>query len=83
MYFFNFQILGKKKFCCIEKIKTTGATYMAASGLTDCTNDPENGHVIAVVEYAFAIRQQLQHVNIHSFNQFQLRIGTSKMASYA
>jgi len=26
------EILGEEEFSCIEKIKTTGATYMAASG---------------------------------------------------
>jgi len=42
------QILGQPRFSCIEKIKTTGATYMTASGLVNtdsCTQD--NHHVIA------------------------------------
>ena len=51
---------------------------MTASGLvtTDsCTED--NHHVLAMVEFAFAIKCQLQVVNVHSFNNFQLRIGAS------
>jgi len=71
-------MLGQSRFSCIEKIKTTGATYMTASGLV--TTDPstqDNHHVLAVVEFALAIRSQLQVVNVHSFNNFQLRIGSS------
>lgn len=69
------QILGQERFLCIEKIKTTGATYMAASGLTEKTNFADNRHVIAATEYALAIREQLQYVNAHCFNNFQMRIG--------
>lgn len=69
------EILGQERFQCIEKIKTTGATYMAASGLTEKTSYADNQHVLAIVEYALAIRDQLQYVNVHCFNNFQMRIG--------
>lgn len=73
------QILEQEQFKCIEKIKTIGYTYMAASGLT---NDKESiqdmGHVIALTDFAFAIQEQLKSVNEHSFNNFKMRIGKSE-----
>ena len=70
------QILEQGQFKCIEKIKTIGYTYMAASGLT---NDKESlkdtGHVIALTDFALAIQEQLKSVNQHSFNNFKMRIG--------
>lgn len=71
------QILEEKRFQCIEKIKTTGSTYMCASGLTDETSYSDLSHVMAIAEYAFAIRKQLKYVNEHSWNNFKLRIGKS------
>lgn len=32
-------------------------------------------HVVAVTEYAFAIKRQLEYVNEHSFNNFMMKIG--------
>ncbi|XP_069111394.1 adenylate cyclase type 5-like [Argopecten irradians] len=69
------EVLGNEKFDCIEKIKTIGSTYMAASGLTPQTNFSDMSHVVALAEYAFAIQAQLQYVNEHSFNNFKIRIG--------
>lgn len=70
------QILEEEQFKCIEKIKTIGYTYMAASGLT---NDRESlkdmNHVVALTDFAFAIQEQLKSVNQHSFNNFKMRIG--------
>ena len=34
-----------------------------------------NQHVDAMAKYALRIRQQLNYVNEHSFNNFQIRIG--------
>ena len=73
------QILEEERFLCIEKIKTTGSTYMAASGLTNETNYADKYHVAAVAEYAFAIRRQLQYVNEHSWNNFRIRIGETNV----
>ncbi|XP_072156105.1 adenylate cyclase type 5 isoform X2 [Bemisia tabaci] len=70
------ELLSEEKFHCIEKIKSTGATYMAAAGLTRSTCDLENmSHVLAMADYAFRIKQQLAYVNEHSFNSFKIRIG--------
>ena len=69
------QILGEERFRCIEKIKTIGYTYMGASGLTPETNYSDMSHVVAMAEFAFSIRDLLQNVNQHSFNNFKMRVG--------
>jgi len=72
------EILEEESFSCIEKIKSTGATYMAASGLgglTDPTATVDNMHIDAMANYAIRIREQLNYVNEHSFNNFKIRIG--------
>ncbi|XP_076461589.1 LOW QUALITY PROTEIN: adenylate cyclase type 5-like [Babylonia areolata] len=69
------ELLSEERFSCVEKIKTIGQTYMAASGLTPETNSPDLHHVTAIADYAFAMKKQLKFVNEHSFNNFTLRIG--------
>ncbi|KAM3956898.1 LOW QUALITY PROTEIN: adenylate cyclase type 6 [Aphomia sociella] len=70
------EILAEEQFKYIEKIKSTGATYMAASGLTAATRDLRGfRHVTAMADYALRLREQLQYVNEHSFNSFRIRIG--------
>ena len=69
------QLLCEDRFSSIEKIKTIGQTYMAASGLTPETNYSDMTHITALADYAFALRAQLKFVNEHSFNNFKLRIG--------
>ena len=49
---------------------------MAASGLGLCDDVTRDmSHVVAVVEFAFALKRQLKEVNEHSWNNFKLRIG--------
>ncbi|CAH2035104.1 unnamed protein product, partial [Iphiclides podalirius] len=70
------EILAEEQFKYIEKIKSTGATYMAASGLTAATRDLLGyRHVTAMADYALRLREQLRYVNEHSFNSFRIRIG--------
>lgn len=70
------EILADDQFTYIEKIKSTGATYMAASGLTVDTCDMLGyRHVTAMADYALRLREQLKYVNEHSFNSFRIRIG--------
>ncbi|KAL4222848.1 Adenylate cyclase type 5 [Mactra antiquata] len=69
------EILEDPKYKCIEKIKTIGYTYMAASGLTPETSFADNLHVVALTEFALAMQEQLRSVNEHSFNNFKMRIG--------
>lgn len=60
----------------IEKIKSTGATYMAASGLTERTCDlVDFRHVTAMADYALQLFHKIDEVNEHSFNNFRLRVG--------
>lgn len=71
----------RDEFIGIEKIKTIGSTYMAAAGLEqetfdhDRTERDEGKHVVKLAIYAMRLQDQLEHVNIHSFNNFKLRIG--------
>lgn len=37
--------------------------------------EDEYGHLCALVDFALAMKQCLQDVNVHSFNNFQLRVG--------
>lgn len=70
------EILEEEQFMAIEKIKSTGSTYMAASGLTHQTSDEVHfKHVTAMADFAFRLREQLAYVNEHSFNNFKLRAG--------
>ncbi|XP_063914214.1 adenylate cyclase type 6 isoform X1 [Zophobas morio] len=70
------ELLSEDQFRYIEKIKSTGATYMAASGLTQNTCDMQGyRHVTAMADYALQIQEQLAEVNEHSFNHFRIRIG--------
>lgn len=46
------------------------------TGLTKSTRDLKNfRHVTAMADYALRIRDQLEYVNEHSFNNFKIRIG--------
>ncbi|XP_028163982.1 adenylyl cyclase 78C-like [Ostrinia furnacalis] len=73
------KLLMQPRFKSIEKIKTIGATYMAASGLNPNhkNGDDDSEHLCALVDYAFAIREALEDINKHSFNKFRLRVGIS------
>lgn len=47
------------------------------AGLTKSTCDMKNfNHVTAMADYALRLREQLDYVNEHSFNNFKIRIGT-------
>jgi len=67
------QVLDRPEFSCIEKIKTIATTYMAASGLTGTIVDAK--HVVAVANFAIELLALIEHINEHSFNNFNLRIG--------
>lgn len=72
------QLLEKPKYSKVEKIKTIGSTYMAASGLTTGEGpkgDSKDGHIVTMAKFAFEIQKKLDVINKHSFNEFKLRIG--------
>lgn len=69
-------IVSEDQFYQLEKIKTTGSTYMAASGLNSQTYDADNAtHISALCMFAMRLQDQLEYVNEHSFNNFTMRIG--------
>ncbi|XP_011369704.1 adenylate cyclase type 2 [Pteropus vampyrus] len=75
-------LLSKPKFSGVEKIKTIGSTYMAATGLSavpsqEHAQEPERQylHIGTMVEFAFALGAKLTAINKHSFNDFKLRVG--------
>ncbi|KAG8442637.1 hypothetical protein GDO86_011428 [Hymenochirus boettgeri] len=75
-------LLSKPKFSGVEKIKTIGSTYMAATGLNATPNqeysqetDRQYMHIGTMVEFAFALVAKLDVINKHSFNDFMLRVG--------
>uniref|UniRef100_A0AAQ4PWH1 adenylate cyclase n=1 Tax=Gasterosteus aculeatus aculeatus TaxID=481459 RepID=A0AAQ4PWH1_GASAC len=70
------EIISEDKYRQLEKIKTIGSTYMAASGLNDSTYDREGrSHIVALADYAMRLREQMKYINEHSFNNFQMKIG--------
>ena len=76
---FPSQIISEEKFRQLEKIKTIGSTYMAASGLNDSTYDREGrSHILALADYAMRLREQMKYINEHSFNNFQMKIGEGR-----
>uniref|UniRef100_A0A1A8F9Q2 adenylate cyclase n=2 Tax=Nothobranchius korthausae TaxID=1143690 RepID=A0A1A8F9Q2_9TELE len=70
------EIISEEKYRQLEKIKTIGSTYMAASGLNDSTYDKEGRtHITALADYSMRLREQMKYINEHSFNNFQMKIG--------
>ncbi|MEQ2196595.1 Adenylate cyclase type 6, partial [Xenoophorus captivus] len=70
------EIISEERFRQLEKIKTIGSTYMAASGLNVTTYDREGrSHILALADYAMRLREQMKYINEHSFNNFQMKIG--------
>ncbi|XP_070534340.1 adenylate cyclase type 8-like [Ptychodera flava] len=71
------ELLSEERFRCIEKIKTIGSTYMAASGLSPDRHQScdEWDHLVALADFALALIDTLEECNKHSFNTFKLRIG--------
>ncbi|KAL1281410.1 hypothetical protein QQF64_000213 [Cirrhinus molitorella] len=76
------ELLNKPKFSNVEKIKTIGSTYMAAAGLIKPAKteerqacDMSNSHVRSMLDFAIALMGRLENINMHSFNNFKLRIG--------
>lgn len=72
-------LLEDPEFVTVEKIKTTGATYMAACGLNPTVRIKrgfsDDDCICNLVDFAFAMRQKLMDVNKDTFNTFYLRVG--------
>ncbi|XP_054266765.1 adenylate cyclase type 9 isoform X2 [Macrosteles quadrilineatus] len=70
------ELLGQPEFASVEKIKTIGSTYMAASGLNPSLSDPSHLHTL--VEFALRLQAVVDAFNkdLLEFNLI-LRIGYS------
>lgn len=74
------QLLDSERFKAIDKIKTTGSTYMAAIGLMPdalIEDNPESGahYMSTMVELVFSMKEHLADINENSYNNFMLRVG--------
>ncbi|XP_054856634.1 adenylate cyclase type 7 isoform X2 [Eublepharis macularius] len=76
------ELLLKPKFSGVEKIKTIGSTYMAASGLgvtpgqeNNLDQERQHAQIGIMVEFALGLMTKLDGINRHSFNNFRLRVG--------
>ncbi|KAL5022129.1 hypothetical protein ScPMuIL_001284, partial [Solemya velum] len=76
-------LLSNPEFFNIEKIKTIGSTYMAASGLqagrdgAQEEEQEEERYIVNMVEYALSMMKALDEFNKNSYNHFKLRIGVN------
>ncbi|XP_055891517.1 adenylate cyclase type 2-like [Biomphalaria glabrata] len=78
----DFDLLLIKKHQEVEKIKTIGSTYMAATGLHTGSRKNEDDmswekNIVALIEFSLAMIGTLDLINRHSFNEFSLRIGAN------
>ncbi|XP_062858612.1 adenylate cyclase type 8 [Trichomycterus rosablanca] len=72
------ELLEETYFMNIEKIKTIGSCYMAASGLSpnkQVSGGSDWHHLSELVLFALAMQEMLKSINKHSCNNFQLRVG--------
>lgn len=72
------QLLDDDQFRSIEKVKTISSTYLAACGLNPRDQSlPPSHHLSVCCNFAFAMKKALGELNVHSFNNFVMRIGIS------
>ncbi|XP_052001580.1 adenylate cyclase type 8 [Xyrauchen texanus] len=73
------ELLDEPYFQEIEKIKTIGSCYMAASGLSPEKQvcEDEWAHLSTLVLYALAMQETLKEINKRTSNNFLLRVGIS------
>ncbi|XP_031643450.1 adenylate cyclase type 8 [Oncorhynchus kisutch] len=73
------ELLDETYFQDIEKIKTIGSCYMAASGLSPDQQEcgDEWRHLSELVLFAQEMQETLKRINTHSGNSFQLRVGVA------
>ncbi|XP_016536533.1 adenylate cyclase type 8 isoform X3 [Poecilia formosa] len=73
------ELLDECYFQEVEKIKTIGSSYMAASGLSPDRQESVDGwrHLSELVLFALAMQETLRQINTQTGNQFQLRVGVA------
>lgn len=58
------ELLSRREFKCVEKIKTIGSTFMAASGLDPTHHDTESyRHLVALMDFCIAIQTVVEEFN--------------------
>uniref|UniRef100_H3CM90 adenylate cyclase n=1 Tax=Tetraodon nigroviridis TaxID=99883 RepID=H3CM90_TETNG len=73
------ELLDESYFQDVEKIKTMGSSYMAASGLSPDRQECEDAwhHLGELVLFALSMQETLSHINTDTGNSFQLRVGVA------
>ncbi|XP_054880138.1 adenylate cyclase type 8-like isoform X2 [Poeciliopsis prolifica] len=73
------ELLDECYFQEVEKIKTIGSSYMAASGLSPDRQESDGSwrHLSELVLFALAMQETLRQINTQTGNQFQLRVGVA------
>ncbi|EDV92391.1 GH24079 [Drosophila grimshawi] len=70
------ELLSMPKFRAVEKIKTIGSTFMAASGLDPSHRGTGDEHIHTLMEFAIEIQRVVNEFNNHLLNfKLILRIG--------
>lgn len=60
------ELLSQPRFNMVEKIKTIGSTFMAASGLNPSQRRSDsNEHLFQLMEFAFALQAAIKNFNAH------------------
>uniref|UniRef100_A0A672HSI6 Adenylate cyclase type 8 n=1 Tax=Salarias fasciatus TaxID=181472 RepID=A0A672HSI6_SALFA len=67
------ELLEESYFHYVEKIKTIGSCYMAASGLAP--DKQVRGDIIELVLFALAMQETLKEINRNTAKNFELRVG--------
>lgn len=57
------ELLSRREFQCVEKIKTIGSTFMAAAGLDNYFRDDNNSHVNTLMEFAMGMQDVVAAFN--------------------
>ena len=75
-FFLIRQLLKANQYSEIEKIKTIGTTYMAASGLSTSEGESDNDqHIQQLADFTLAMKGVVATVNKHSKFTFKIRAG--------
>ncbi|XP_055588059.1 adenylate cyclase type 9 isoform X2 [Uranotaenia lowii] len=57
------ELLARPEFRCVEKIKTIGSTFMAASGLDPSSRGEDFEHLYTLMDFAIAMQQVVDSFN--------------------
>ncbi|CAL1546763.1 unnamed protein product [Lymnaea stagnalis] len=74
------ELLDVPYFYGVEKIKTIGSCYMAATGLkpshlVKVRDESITFYITMLVDFVMAMKEKLKNINENSYNNFELRVG--------